>query len=145
MRNQRCHLPPVKFYIGKLILIFFRYGREMEEMARTRYEEIKGQKVTQVGLVVKEGQSWLAASPDGCWQDEDGSIVVLEIKAPFSCKDKEEIDVPYLKGETLRSTHSYFTQVQLQMYCCNAQRCDFFVFSQQSYKLITVMFNAKFC
>ena len=124
----------------------FRYGRQHEDDARKEFEKQTGHKVTNVGIVVKLGQEWLAASPDGVYQDKEGNVKLLEIKCPYSCRDKSEIEVPYIVNEKLLISHKYYTQLQIQMYCCNAQSIDFFVYGPKAKpKLINVQFDYIFC
>ena len=96
-----------------------KYGRDMEETARKKYEEITEKSVFVPGLVIKAEKPWLGASPDGAFINDDGNLKLLEIKCPYSAKDND-IDVPFLDKEyQLKKTHQYYTQVQLAMYCCN--------------------------
>ena len=122
-----------------------KYGRDMEDIARRKYEEITGKSVFVPGLVIKPEKSWLGASPDGAFINDDGNLKLVEIKCPYSAKESDNIDVPFLdKEDQLKKTHQYYTQVQLAMYCCNASACDFFVFSPKDYKLLTVPFDHDF-
>ena len=110
------------------------YGREMELQARKSYSEMTGNIVLDSGLFVKPEQSWLCGSPDGLIPSEKAC---LEIKCPSSCEGKE-IDVIYLKGNQLATNHTYYTQVQLQMYVSNYQKCHFYVYSEKDSKLVIV-------
>ena len=114
-----------------------RYGREMEPKAKEKYKSLTLSEVIDSGLVVKTGQPWLCATPDGIVKDENGDILILEIKCPSSCLDKN-INVPYIVNNELKKSHQYYTQVQLQMYCCNLKKAHFFVYSNCDYKLLTV-------
>ncbi len=85
---------------------FLQYGREMEEKAKERYKEITGLSVIKSGLVIRKGQEWLCASPDG-FVERKNDVCVLEIKCPFSCRGKQ-INVPYWdKEKKLKKTHEY--------------------------------------
>lgn len=105
----------------------FKYGRETEPVAKEAYEKKTGNVVLDSGLVVKAEQPWLCGTPDGFVVSREG-LFTLEIKCPVSCKDGP-IDVDYVINGKLKESHAYFTQVQLQMYVCNVQKCHFFVFS----------------
>ncbi|KAH7978563.1 hypothetical protein HPB49_005928 [Dermacentor silvarum] len=60
-----------------------------------------------VGLFIHPEQPWLCCSPDGIL-DSDGRMYLVEIKCPFSLKDKKLIDheheesfVPYIHYQTI--------------------------------------------
>ena len=122
-----------------------RYGMEMESSARKKYEELSGNEaqVFVPGLVIKIDEPWLAASPDGLVLDQNDNFKLLEIKCPFTCKEKN-IDVKYVENGKLLESHPYFTQIQLQMYCCQAKETDLFVYSSVDYKIIPVKYDADF-
>jgi putative phage-type endonuclease len=121
------------------------YGLQMEPVAFQKYVEVSGNNVIQTGLVVKNGVWWLAASPDGMMKEDNGDLKVLEIKCPFS-NAKKAIDVPYLnKDGMLKKSHQYYTQIQMQMYCCNAKKADLFIFSSEDYKIVPIPFDQEFC
>ena len=120
-----------------------RYGMEMEKNARKKYENLTGNKVYECGLVIKIDQPWLAASPDGLVLDKNDNFKLVEIKCPFSCKDKN-IDTKYIVNGKLVESHPYFTQIQLQMLCCNAKTTDLFVYSSMDYKIIPVKLDPDF-
>jgi putative phage-type endonuclease len=121
-----------------------RYGVEMEPEARTSFENLINKKVTALGLAVKCGQQWLAASPDGCYLSDDAELTLLEIKCPSSCKD-DIIDVKYIKDGKLQTNHPYYCQVQLQMYCCNTNSTSFYVYSSCDAVHLTIPFDKEFC
>ena len=69
---------------------------------------------------------------------------VLEIKCPSSCKDKP-IYVEYLDFlGRLKKTHTYYTQVQIQMYVTGLQLAHLFVYSSKDYKLVSIPFDEAF-
>ncbi len=113
-----------------------RYGRQTEPDAKKKYEEETGLKVFSAGLVIKKEQPWLCATPDGLVK-KGSELIVLEIKCPSSCQGKE-ISVPYLSGGKLLSSHQYYTQIQIQLYCCCVETAHFFVYSSADTVLATV-------
>lgn len=95
----------------------------------------------QVGLVISAKQPWLCCSPDGIINFGD-SIHLVEIKCPYSLQDSILIDhmnqisfvpyIHYINGHlTLKSTHAYFTQVQLMLYILMLNHAFFFVYSSK--------------
>ena len=120
-----------------------RYGMNLEKSAREKYEEVSGNKVFVPGLVIKIEEPWLAASPDGLVLDRNKNFKLLEIKCPFSCKEKN-INVKYVENGKLVESHPYYTQIQLQMYVCQAKQSDLFVYSSVDYKIIPVKYDADF-
>ena len=130
----------------------FKYGHEMEPLALKKYNEVTKNEVIKAGLVVKLDKCFIAASPDGLVMDENGDITVVEVKCPITCKDSR-IVVDYLEalnpGDAhlnyrLSKKHPYYCQVQLLMYCCNAKKCHFFVYSSANHVLVTVDFDEKY-
>ncbi len=109
----------------------------MEVVAKQKYAELTDSSLVDVGLFINFTEPWLCATPDAIVQKKDGSLVVLEVKCPSSCREKD-IAVPYLKNEELVKTDKYYTQVQLQLFCCNLKSADFFVFSSKDYRLVRV-------
>ena len=113
------------------------YGREMEPKAKKKLSEILQAEIFDLGLVVKDGQPWLSASPDGLILLENGESALLEVKCPSSCFNKA-ISVPYLENSCLKKSHPYFTQIQIQLYCCEMEKAFLFVFSDADYKLLKI-------
>jgi len=121
------------------------YGTATEPVALESYAKLTGVKIFPSGLVVSTKNPWLCGTPDGLFALENGEgIGVLEIKCPYSCRDKPEIDVPYVNCGQLKVNHQYYTQVQLQMYLCNAKLAHFFVFSPSDSRLIKIDRNDVF-
>ena len=54
------------------------------------------------------------------------------------------IDVKYIENGRLLESHQYFTQIQLQMYVCQAKETDLFIYSSVDYKIIRVKYDADF-
>jgi phage FluMu protein Com len=125
------------------------YGKKMEAVALEKYKQVTGNSVEPSGLFVAAGKHWLCASPDGIITTPDGETLLLEIKCPYRCKDLSFIDVPeYLEGEgwrsSMRKSHAYYTQVQLQLYSNQFEKAHFFVWSPNDYKLVEVLRDDKF-
>lgn len=120
----------------------FKYGRATEAQAKRKYVEITGQVIEEVGVFVHTKYPWLCATPDGIVLMGDRAKV-LEIKCPSSCRDSE-ISVPYLKNNSIPKNHPYYFQIQIQMFVCNVDVCDFFVFSSEDWKLVQIPFDVDF-
>ncbi len=125
------------FQKAPLDLPSLRYGRAAEDRAKKRYEEATGRKIEECGLIVHEEKSWLCGTPDGLVEEEDGSLILLEIKCPFSCMDKE-INVRYIQENELCKSHEYYTQIQCQLFVANVSKCHLFVFSDKDSKLLSI-------
>ena len=119
------------------------YGREMEPKAKKFLKSLLDVEIFDTGLVVKTGQPWLCASPDGIVLNKTGELVALEIKCPSSCIGKD-INVPYIVNDQLKQTHPYYTQIQIQLYCCDLDKCLLFVYSSTDYKIVEVTKNNDF-
>jgi len=118
----------------------FIYGNETEPVARKKYEQVTGNVVHQVGLMVKSNQSWLSASPDGLFLDaKTNEVSVLEVKCPFSSRDSRTLQVNYIdqRGK-LKKNHSYYSQIQTQLYVAGCRVCHLFVYSPRDYKIVVV-------
>ena len=143
----------MKYFLGNSAtsgtLENFKYGHDNEPIAIKKYEEISGNQVQKSGLVVNISKPYFAASPDGLVLDSNGDIIVLEVKCPISCKDSM-IFVDYLNWNPFKKEHEfvknkpYYTQVQLQMFCCGAKKAHFFVYSSVSYRLVTVNYDEEY-
>jgi putative phage-type endonuclease len=131
------------FFEKKVDNTNFLYGRDLESKARNCYREKYQKDVIEVGLAVRKEAPFVGASPDGIII-ENQDVIVLEIKCPKRC-EKANIDVDYVNeyGE-LSKKHEYYTQVQLQIFCCNATKCHFFIYSEADSKLVVVDRDQEF-
>lgn len=117
-----------------------KYGREMEPVAKEIYvkeicrtrENVKSEKC---GIVLDSVHTYIAASPDllvSCSCCGDGCV---EIKCPLitkcsTCLSFCSCNIPvYLSNKSgklsLKINHSYFAQVQGQMFVTGRKWCDF--------------------
>jgi hypothetical protein len=121
-----------------------KYGREMEPVAREIYlqEFCKAHENVQseeCGIVLDSVHSYIAASPDllvSCSCCGDGCV---EIKCPLvskcsTCLSFCTCNMPvYLCNRdgqfSLKMNHSYFAQIQGQMFVTGRKWCDFFVYT----------------
>jgi len=124
----------------------FIYGNENESEARKKYEQVTGNVVFQVGLMVKSNQSYLSASPDGLFVDVfTGEVSVLEIKCPISARDSDQIHVRYIdeRGK-LKKEHPYYSQIQTQLYVSCCRVAHLFVYSPRDFKIVVVPIDHLF-
>lgn len=124
---------------------YLKYGREMEPIALQKFIEITNFDVVASGLVISRNQPWLCGTPDGIFLDSNGKLCCLEIKCPYNSRISPEIEANYiLSRSSLKKTHQYFTQVQLQMYLTNSQNCHLFVFSPSDYVHLIIQRDDEF-
>ncbi len=122
-----------------------KYGIANEETARKEFEQFIEAKVFQCGLVVSLQYPFIAVSPDGLFVDSDGNLCLLEIKCPFSMRDSDVIDVPYVKDDQLKQKHCYYSQVQLTMFVCGVKVTHFYMFAPKISRHIIVYLDEDFC
>ena len=112
---------------------FVHHGKKYEKIATMIYEHIYNIKVGEFGLIPHQESettskiSYLGASPDGICTNStlDGNFsnmvgTMLEIKCPYS----REIQTQGVEDGEI-CPHYYWIQVQLQLECCDLERCDF--------------------
>ena len=123
------------------------YGCRHEKDAKETYISKTKDKhtnfhVSRSGLVVDPNYPFFGASPDGLIRCDCCGTGVLEIKCPFTCKDKsfllksKESSSFCLKtnddqGLTIDTTRTYYYQIQAQMKFSGANYCDFVVWSDR--------------
>lgn len=130
-----------------------KWGRDHEEDGFRMYENIvtgkekpeqvhlvnmsvhSGHSVQKSGLVICTDAPYFGASPDGVINCDCCGFGVLEIKCPFSCRNKslfqdaQESSFCLDSSRNLRKDHPYYIQVQFQMSVCNANYAHFVVWS----------------
>ena len=130
-----------------------KWGCEHEKTARETYfakiqNDHENLTISDSGLVVHERYPYLGATPDGCISCDCCGFGVLEIKCPFSCTDKSFLeasdDTTFCLGHAddgsffLKKLHAYFYQVQAQIHLCDADYCDFVVWSQDELTILRI-------
>ena len=124
------------------------WGRQHESTAIKKYLVIKNppgssSSITEkCGFIVHREHCWLGASPDGKVKDlsSDQPNGILEIKCPYSkrnVKPEEACKDPLFYCEIkdsrvcLKSSHTYYHQVQLQLFVGSDMYswCDFCIFT----------------
>lgn len=118
------------------------WGIEHEKYARKRYitmsrKKHKYFKCKEAGLTIHNEKFMIGASVDGSINCFCCGFGNLEIKCPFSHRDKNVIEYVSQKDSCLKvvdgqyflkSNHCYATQMQHQMYVTGASYCDFVVY-----------------
>jgi putative phage-type endonuclease len=78
------------------------WGTEQEPLARAYYEEVNGIKLNQSGLLINDEYDWIAISPDG-WREDENGILGVEIKCPNT-----EKHIMIINEEKIGSTRDYW-------------------------------------
>ena len=122
---------------------YTRHGRVHESAARDEYtftlhdDDHHDVTVTETGLHVNAIRPFLGASPDGIVSCSCHGKRLLEIKCPYKYQNGfngcfEDKDFPLTSQGVLKSSHPYYYQVQLQMFVCDFEKCDFFMYASTS-------------
>uniref|UniRef100_A0A3P9HVM8 YqaJ viral recombinase domain-containing protein n=1 Tax=Oryzias latipes TaxID=8090 RepID=A0A3P9HVM8_ORYLA len=140
------------------------WGVHMEAEAVRRYQVLKSEalghpvSVLDCGLYVDPERAWLAASPDGIVTDSRTGrrLLVLEVKCPFkhrhrrvedACSEDPAFCLQLQPGHPpqyrLKTSHSYFTQIQCQLAVTGLQRADLVVFTLQETAVVPVSFQPE--
>lgn len=121
-----------------------QWGVEHEQEAIRAYEEATGNKVEPCGLLLAPN-GLLGASPDGLV----GQSVVLEVKCPWRLRQSSiselcDSDKTFFiakshdGGYYLKSDHSYYHQVQGQMYLSCRSECHLVIWSEKEVLILQV-------
>uniref|UniRef100_UPI00358F650E uncharacterized protein n=1 Tax=Myxine glutinosa TaxID=7769 RepID=UPI00358F650E len=130
------------------------YGHKKEPEVFQLAGQLLGQyhencELSHCGMVICEDKPWLSASVDGIVKCSCHGTRILEIKCPYSARDKEAEEFVYDKASYmydghLEEEHQYYTQVQLEIYVHNVQACDFVVYVKDSLLHQTIVRNDMF-
>uniref|UniRef100_A0A3B3UJX6 Uncharacterized LOC106951506 n=1 Tax=Poecilia latipinna TaxID=48699 RepID=A0A3B3UJX6_9TELE len=133
----------------------------IEKEAETLKSAALGQpvRVLECGLFIDSQRPWLAASPDGIVVDARSGrrLLCLEVKCPYkhrhrsvedACRDDPAFCLQ-LDGDTpgqapvyaLKKSHSYFTQIQVQLAVTGLDRADLVVFTLKETAIVPVSFD----
>ena len=120
------------------------WGCEHEKVALESYIKKSGHHtdivVSESGLVIDVSYPHMGASPDGIVTCVCCGRGVIEIKCPYSCRDKTFLEATGEKHfflelvdgkQQLKRNHAYYYQVQAQMKFCQCLYCDFVVWSEE--------------
>lgn len=121
-----------------------KWGRENEETARKKFEDLYETKVRPCGIFMHES-GVLGASPDGII-DED---CLLEIKCPWKWRECEDIwkalaedkdyVIKYQENEyRVNTDHNYYHQIQGQLYMAKRKRCYLMIWTPKSSAVVAI-------
>lgn len=136
-----CYPEAVRFFSNACT-----YGCKHEDDARSIYTERMKMdhssfSVKSSGLLLDPSNPFIGASPDGIVDCNCCGIGVLEIKCPYSCKDKafeqraeeQSFFLENVNGDlVLKKNHAYYYQIQLQMKLYGGVYCDFVVWRKDN-------------
>jgi len=108
------------------------WGVANEDNAQFDYTIFTGNEVIECSFYTHD--DWLGASPDGLV----GLDKVLEIKCPFGKRN----DAPPV-FKTLEEQPHYYAQMQIEMYCTDRFKCDFWQWTPNGEQLIELERNEE--
>ena len=120
----------------KVICAATEWGKKNEKNARELYSkkaelQHNNFKINESGLHLSAKYYQIAASPDGMTECCCCGRGCIEIKCPYSLRDKHRLDVNWIcvvdNERCLDRTHSYYFQIQMQLFVTERQFCDFIV------------------
>ncbi len=127
-------------------LAAIRWGRIKENVARQAFlKEMErthnDARILRAGLFISTDNPVLAASPDGIFKCSCHGEALIEIKCPWSARDrsirKKEVVPTYLdESLKLKQGHSYYDQVLMQMGVAKFKKCYFVVWGPKDEVLI---------
>ena len=143
-KGQRKNVPAIK------------YGNENEDRARQTYcEQHPRSEVVQVGLAIKDKFGFFGGSADGLIRlkshaPDSPFYGLLEIKCIYSCREELGLGgkiegCKFLdKHGNLKTTHTYYTQIQLCAWVTGAKFAHLFLWTEKDSKLIPVPLDPNF-
>lgn len=122
------------------------HGIENESKALNEYKKAMVSKGIQVeifnsGFVTQPDFFWLGATPDAkvrCCEGDKVTFGIAEVKCPYSARFLKPTQTGVLKNffteisggfPKLKRNHSYFHQVQTQLFLTQSPWCDFIIFT----------------
>lgn len=131
------------------------HGNKCESEAIEYYNTKYSNTILKCGVIVHSQRPQLCASPDGIVIKNGTFTKVLEVKCPISCQSKpicdpenKKCNVSYLKYRNnqvvMSTTHQYYIQCQILMYCCGMSECDLLVYNAIDPVVINIEKNILF-
>ncbi len=108
--------------------------------------------VSRAGLRISQEEPWLGVSPDGYISCTCCGQGVIEVKCPYKWVNQsatleqllESKDCHLDRTGSLKKSHQYYAQVQLQMYVCKVNYCHFITWSPTHCVIKMVLRNDNF-
>jgi len=132
------------------------WGIEKESSAVDQYRahhtsEHKDAFVIKAGFLIDKDSVFLGASADAVVVCPDCGKGVVEVKCPYKHKDIMPLDAATSDSDFcltsdghLKTSHKYYSQVQLQMYVHKVLYCDFVVLTEIGLCVTRVNYDANF-
>ncbi|XP_076099817.1 uncharacterized protein LOC143069191 isoform X2 [Mytilus galloprovincialis] len=127
------------------------WGRRKESKARNLYQTAHGLKrnkcITETGLVVNPKYPCIGCSPDGVITCKCHESKVIEIKCPFSLRNKSAKSVLHMKTNSdgyIDFSSQYYCQVQGQMGIMEMKKCDLVFYTKHGIEHVEVNFDEEF-
>ncbi|CAI6342668.1 unnamed protein product [Macrosiphum euphorbiae] len=128
-----------------------QFGKDMEQIAINKFEEMSGFQVKPCGLHIDEEYPYLAASPDGVIDNDR----LIEVKAPYAARSTinyiEAVETGKLKYCTveneklkLKENNIYYYQIQGQLHITKRKLCFFIVYSPQWISVEEISYDDNF-
>ena len=132
-----------------------KWGCSQEPSAREAYIQNEGRnhsnfRVIETGLILHRTKSYIRASPDGIVLCDCCMPRVLEIKCPYSARNKKVCEeIEYLEERSgdlqlaVDNRFGYYEQVQGCMAVTGTNKCHFVVYTVSDIKVINVSLDAQ--
>lgn len=135
------------------------YGLKNESIALDEYMQQMRQlhinpRGKRVGFCISQKQPEFGASPDMVIDCDCCGTGSVEVKCPYLLQDITLEKFVHLKSSCLIKSgddyaldrnHSYYYQVQLQMYVLDVKYCDFVIWSKDISFIERIAFDSQFC
>lgn len=125
-----------------------RDGIESESQIIHEFENETGNKVNKSGFVISDSHPFLGASPDGIIDDsniiEVKKIVVKEGESHEDAMCRLGIYKKHGNELQINKKHTYYYQIQQQLFCTQSNNCHFLVLSNIGTHRETVPFDSSF-
>ncbi len=125
---------------------YTEHGKIMEPKAKQKFvleqQPLHSNfEIEEVGLIVNAEIPCLGASPDGMVSCSCHGRGVLEIKCPYTYRERlddwqQDRDFPIDEKLSMKKNHKYYYQIQMQMDMCKAKFGYFYVFSPGNNKAL---------
>lgn len=109
-----------------------QHGELWEPTARTRYAELMGYEVFEMGFIPLKGyEKFAGGSPDGAIREEKG---IIEIKCPWNGEVHQDYLLFTSPMDLKEYNLQYYVQMQMNMIVTETDFCDFISFDPRTSK-----------